>query len=103
VPVGDVLVGDTGGDIEHDDATLAVDVVSVTKTSELLLSCGIPYIELNVAQVLLHVSGDGSYELFRRTYRAESERVDFDTKGCDILLLELSSQMALDERGLPKC
>jgi hypothetical protein len=56
VPVGDVLVGDSGGDIEHDDAALAVDVVSVTKTSKLLLSCGVPDIELNVAQVLKCVS-----------------------------------------------
>jgi len=52
VPVGNVLVGNAGGDVEHDDAALAVDVVSVTKTSKLLLSCGIPDIELNVAQVL---------------------------------------------------
>ena len=57
MPVGDVLVGDTGGNIKHDDAALAVDVVTVTKTSELLLSCGIPDIELDVAQVLYHVSG----------------------------------------------
>jgi len=52
VPVGNVLVGNAGGDVEHDDAALAVDVVSVTKTSKLLLSCGIPDIELDVAQVL---------------------------------------------------
>jgi hypothetical protein len=52
VPVRDVLVGNSGGDVEHDDAALAVDIVSVTKASELLLSCGIPDIELNVAQVL---------------------------------------------------
>jgi len=83
MPVGDVLVGDSGRDIKHDDAALAVDVVSVAKTTEFLLSCSVPDIELNVTQV-----------------RAESERVDFDTKGCDVLLLKLSSQMALDERGL---
>lgn len=52
MPVGDVLVSDTGCDVKHDDAALAVDIVSITKTSELLLSCGIPDIELNVAQVL---------------------------------------------------
>lgn len=52
MPVGDVLVGDTGGNVKHDDAALAVDVVSVTKTSELLLSCSIPDVELNIAQVL---------------------------------------------------
>ncbi len=52
MPVGNVLVGNAGGDVEHDDAALAVDVVSVTKTSKLFLSCGIPDIELDVAQVL---------------------------------------------------
>jgi hypothetical protein len=63
VPVGNVLVGDTGGDIEHDDAALAVDVVSVTKTSELLLSCGIPDIELDVSQVLrILVTFEGDWD-----------------------------------------
>jgi hypothetical protein len=52
VPVGNVLVGNSGCDIKHDDTALAVDVVSVTKTTELLLSCSIPYIELNLTQVL---------------------------------------------------
>lgn len=52
VPVGDVLVGDAGGDIEHDDTTLAVDVVSITETTELLLSSGVPHIELNLTVVL---------------------------------------------------
>lgn len=52
VPVGNVLVGDTGGDIEHDDTGLAVDVVTITETTELLLAGGIPDIELNGTQVL---------------------------------------------------
>jgi hypothetical protein len=30
VPVGDVLVGDSGGDIKHDDTALAVDVVAIS-------------------------------------------------------------------------
>ena len=30
VPVGDVLVCDSGGDIEHDDTALAIDVVTVS-------------------------------------------------------------------------
>jgi hypothetical protein len=56
VPVGDVLVGDTGGDIEHDDTALAVDVISVAETSKLLLSRSIPDIEFDFAQVLRDVS-----------------------------------------------
>jgi hypothetical protein len=65
VPVGDVLVGDTGGDIEHDNTTLSVDVVSVTEATELLLPCGIPDIELNVAQVLCGVSNLSIYQWAR--------------------------------------
>ena len=56
MPVGDVLVGNTGSNVEHDNSTLAVDVISIAKTSELLLSCGIPDIEFNVSQVLSDVS-----------------------------------------------
>jgi hypothetical protein len=52
VPVGDVLVGDTGGDIEHDDTALAVDVVAITETAELLLSSGVPHVELDLTVVL---------------------------------------------------
>lgn len=56
MPVGHVLVCDAGGDIEHDDTTLSVDVVSVTETSKLLLSSSIPDIELDSTQVLYLVS-----------------------------------------------
>lgn len=52
MPVGNVLVGNAGGDIEHDDTALAVDVVTVTETTELLLTGGIPDIELDLAEVL---------------------------------------------------
>lgn len=52
MPVGDVLVGDTGSNIEHDDTTLAVDVVTITETTELLLTSGIPDIELDSTIVL---------------------------------------------------
>ena len=52
VPVGDVLVGDARGDVEHDDTALAVDVVAIAKTTELLLSSGVPDIELDLTKVL---------------------------------------------------
>jgi len=83
VPVGNVLVRNTGSDIEHDNTALPINVVSITKASELLLSCSIPDIELDVAQV-----------------RAESKRMNFNTECRNVLLLELSSQMTLDECGL---
>ena len=52
VPVGDVLVGDAGSNVKHDDTALAVDVVAITETTELLLTCGVPHVELNLTQVL---------------------------------------------------
>jgi hypothetical protein len=52
VPVGNVLVGDAGRDIEHDDAALAVDVVSIAKTTELLLAGSVPNVELDLTKVL---------------------------------------------------
>ena len=52
VPVGHVLVGNTGGDIEHDDTALSVDVVTVTETTKLLLTGSVPDIELDLAVVL---------------------------------------------------
>ena len=51
VPVGDVLVGDAGGDVEHDDTALPLDVVTITETTELLLSSGIPHVEADRAKV----------------------------------------------------
>jgi len=104
VPVGDVLVGDTRGYIEHDDTALTVDVVSVTKTTELLLSSSIPDIELDLTEVLRRVSP--SVLLFEPSegdaYGGETKRVNFDTQCCDVLLFELSSQMTLDEGGLSR-
>jgi hypothetical protein len=34
------------------------------------------------------------------TYRGKAKRMDLDAESCNVLLLELTSQMALDERGL---
>jgi hypothetical protein len=52
MPVGDVLVGNAGGDIKHDDATLPVDVVAIAQATELLLTGGVPHVELNLPKVL---------------------------------------------------
>ncbi len=52
MPVGDVLVGDPGSNIEHDDTTLAIDVIAISETTELLLTSGVPDIEGNLTIVL---------------------------------------------------
>jgi hypothetical protein len=55
VPVGDVLVGDAGRHVEHDDTALAIDVVTITQTTELLLTSSVPDIELNLTVVLITI------------------------------------------------
>ncbi len=55
MPVGNILVSDTGGNIKHDDTTLAIDVVTVTETTELLLSSSVPDVEGNRTEVLFMV------------------------------------------------
>ena len=64
MPVGDVLVGDTGGDVEHDDTTLSLDVVAISEATKLLLASSIPDVEADRAEV----GGEG-------------EGVHFDTEG----------------------
>lgn len=51
VPVRNVLVGDSGSDIKHDDTTLSLDVVTISETTEFLLSSGIPNVEADGTEV----------------------------------------------------
>ena len=51
MPVGDVLVGDTRGHIEHDDTALALDIVTITETTELFLASSVPHIETDSTKV----------------------------------------------------
>ena len=52
MPVWDVLVGDTGCDVKHDDTALSIDVVTITETAELFLPGSVPNVKLNLTQVL---------------------------------------------------
>ena len=47
VPVWNILIGYPGCDIKHDDGTLPLNVVAITKTAKLLLPSSIPNIESN--------------------------------------------------------
>jgi hypothetical protein len=51
VPVRNVLVGDSGSNIKHDDTTLSLDVVTISETTEFLLSSGIPNVEADGTEV----------------------------------------------------
>ena len=83
VPIWDIFVRDTGRDVEHDDRALALNIVTVTKASEFLLTCGIPNVE-----------PDGA------TVGMENQRMDFNSQCCNIFLLEFTGQMAFDESSL---
>merc|ERR1719446_154129 len=45
MPVRDVLIRDTRGHVEHDDGTLALNVVPVTQPAKFLLARCVPHIE----------------------------------------------------------
>ena len=64
VPVGDVLIRDTGCDVEHNDTTLTLNIISISKTAKFLLASSIPDVEADGAEV-----------------GRERERVHFHTKG----------------------
>jgi len=83
MPVGDVLVGDAGGDVEHDDAALTLNVVPIAKATKFLLAGSVPAVEADTAEV-----------------GVEGKRVDLNTKRGNVLLFELSCQVALDESRL---
>lgn len=51
MPVGNILVGDSGGNVEHNDTTFTVDVIPISQSSELLLAGSIPHIELELTEV----------------------------------------------------
>ena len=53
MPVGNILVSDSRGHIEHDDAALSVDVISISQTTEFLLTRCIPDVKVDLAQVLM--------------------------------------------------
>ena len=51
VPVGDVLVRDAGSHVEHDDTALALDIVTIAKTTEFFLPSSVPNIEADGTEV----------------------------------------------------
>ena len=56
IPLGDVLVGNSGGDIEHNDRGVSTDVVTLSKSSKLFLAGGVPECKLDGSMV--GVEGD---------------------------------------------
>ena len=103
VPVGHVLVRDARGDIEHDDAALALDVVAVAEATELLLPGGVPDVEADRAEVgregqRVHLDTEGGWEMWRvSTDGAETHlaRAIELSQRTNVFLLEFTRQVAL--------
>merc|ERR1719399_2458335 len=84
VPHGDGLVGQPGGNVEHDDRAVGVDVVALPEAAELLLSGSVPAVKPQSTVVRMKV-----------------ERVDLHADRGLVRLLELSGLVPLHEGRLP--
>ena len=51
MPVGYVLVCDTGCNVKHDDTALALDIITISEATKFLLASGIPHVEADCAKV----------------------------------------------------
>jgi hypothetical protein len=80
MPIGDILVGDSRGDVKHDDTALTLDVITIPETTKLLLTGSVPNVEADVAEICGELQG-----------------VNLNTQSSDVLLFEFTSQVALDK------
>lgn len=83
IPLGHVLVGDSGGDIEHEYGGLGSNVVPFSEPAQLFLAGGVPETELDGPVVGIEDNG-----------------ADFDSLSGNILLFELTSDVPLHEGSL---
>lgn len=83
VPLGHVLVGDSRSDVEHQNGGIGADIVALPQAAQLLLASRVPEAEL-----------DGS------VVGGEDDRADLNALSGDVLLLEFSSDVPLDEGSL---
>ena len=83
VPLWHVFVGDSGGNIEHKNSGVGSNIVALAQSSQLFLAGGIPEREFDGPVV-----------------GVESDGADLNSLSGDVLLFELSCDVALDESGL---
>lgn len=83
VPVGYIFVRYSGCNVKHNYGALSLNVVTITETTKLLLTSGIPHVEAN-----------------RATIGMKDQWMYLHSQSCDVLLLEFTGQMTFDEGGL---
>jgi hypothetical protein len=69
MPVGNILIGNAGGDIEHDDAALTVDVVTISQATKLFLTRCVPDVKCDLSKILtvISVPSSESWHIGRQT------------------------------------
>jgi len=121
MPVGNVLVGNSRSDVEHDDTALTVNVVSISQPAKLLLTSGIPNIELEFTKVgkkakraerqKVEKLAENTNKIYRKKTSKQARKgallnkergdiLNLDTKSSDIFFFELAGQVTLDEGSL---
>ncbi len=80
IPFGNVFVGDSCGNVKHENGSIGTNVVSFSETTEFFLSGSIPKGELDRAVV-----------------GVESNRADLNTLSGDIFFFELTCDVSFDE------
>jgi hypothetical protein len=73
VPLRNIRVSDSSAHIEHDDSAVTTNVVTISKSSELILTCSIPNIESDLSSA-----------------SEEGHRMYLNTESSDVLLFELT-------------
>jgi len=86
MPVRHILIGHSASYVEHDNRTLALNIVSITKPSKFFLTGGVPNFEYNLTVV-----------------GVESKRVNLYAHSCHVFLFKFTSAMTLYECGLSCC
>jgi hypothetical protein len=66
-----------------DAGEVTLNVISVFQTTEFLLTSGVPCVETDLAKV-----------------GVKCDRMNFDTKSCNVILLKFTGDVSLDKGGL---
>lgn len=80
VPFVDISIGVSGGEVEHDDGTVGLDIITLSEFSEFFLTSSVPNIKGDFSKVSV-----------------ENDVGHLSTLGWDVWFLEVSSVVSLGE------
>jgi hypothetical protein len=83
VPLVDISIGVSGGEVEHDDGTVGLDIVALSELSEFLLTSSVPNVKSDLSEI-----------------GVENDVGNLSTFGWDVWLLEVAGVVSLGEGGL---